>query len=464
MAKGKKRKPEKPEETKQAEAATAPEELLAAVAAAEEVADAGPTTEDAEAPTADDQAASTATDADASTTNPLLIEVSAIEEAGLAEPPQAGNEGTSAAGEDAVVLQFGRAENDSEGTEGGQASAEAEAGEDGPQEGADAAASGAATTGDEENLGAVPTELLETVIESLLFVSDRPLSMNDLKRLLHERDSRLIGEAIASLQGKRESTGVRVVQTAGGWGLRTHPASAPWVTQVLKGRPVRLSRAMLETLAIVAYRQPVTRPEIDEVRGVDCGPVLKTLLDRDLVRVIGKKEDVGRPLLYGTSPEFLRVFSLRDLNELPTLREFHELSAENAARVAAKHAAATAAATSSAGAVSSEAGPVSSEAGAGSSESSGTAGGGGTASAENGPEIAPALAGSGGVTVAEAGPVQVPAPINRAPLLGDDGEEEDALLDELDRATAAATRVTEEAQMAAKPASDPGAEPQGESS
>ena len=82
---------------------------------------------------------------------------------------------------------------------------------------------------------------------------------------------------------------------------------------------------MLETLAIVAYRQPITRPEIDEIRGVDCGPVLKTLLDRGLVRMIGKKEEVGRPMLYGTTPEFLRTFSLRDLSELPTLREFHEL-------------------------------------------------------------------------------------------------------------------------------------------
>ena len=82
---------------------------------------------------------------------------------------------------------------------------------------------------------------------------------------------------------------------------------------------------MLETLAIVAYRQPVTRPEIDEIRGVDCGPVLKTLLERSLVRIIGKKEEVGRPILYGTTPEFLRTFSLQDLTELPTLREFHEL-------------------------------------------------------------------------------------------------------------------------------------------
>ncbi|HXU60474.1 MAG TPA: SMC-Scp complex subunit ScpB, partial [Polyangia bacterium] len=106
-----------------------------------------------------------------------------------------------------------------------------------------------------------------------------------------------------------------------------------WVSRILAGKPPRLSRAMLETLAIVAYRQPITRPEIDEIRGVDCGPVLKTLLDRNLVRMIGKKEEVGRPLLYGTTPEFLRTFSLKDLTELPTLREFHELGEAEMAKV-----------------------------------------------------------------------------------------------------------------------------------
>jgi segregation and condensation protein B len=89
-------------------------------------------------------------------------------------------------------------------------------------------------------------------------------------------------------------------------------------------------------LSIVAYRQPITRPEIDDVRGVDCGPVLKTLLDRGLVRMIGKKEEVGRPILYGTTPEFLRIFTLKDLAELPTLREFHELGEAERAKVDAE--------------------------------------------------------------------------------------------------------------------------------
>jgi segregation and condensation protein B len=101
------------------------------------------------------------------------------------------------------------------------------------------------------------------------------------------------------------------------------------VQQLIAGRPVRLSRAQLETLAIVAYRQPITRPEIDEIRGVDSGGTLKVLLDRQLIRALGKKEEVGRPVLYGTTKEFLDFFSLGDLRELPTLREYSELTDES---------------------------------------------------------------------------------------------------------------------------------------
>jgi segregation and condensation protein B len=176
-------------------------------------------------------------------------------------------------------------------------------------------------------------ERLESVIESILFASDKALGMADLKRLLGLRDTKRIAAALDSLSDKRFSSGIQVVNLAGGWHVRTNPHNSQFVGKLLAGKPVRLSRAMLETLAIVAYRQPITRPEIDDIRGVDCGPVLKTLLDRGLVRIIGKKEDVGRPILYGTTAEFLRVFSLKDLTELPTLRQFHELSAEHQAKV-----------------------------------------------------------------------------------------------------------------------------------
>ena len=201
-------------------------------------------------------------------------------------------------------------------------------------------------------LGAVPAESfggdseappppegsrLEAIIESLLFASDRPLGLGDLKRLLGERDGKKVTAAVAALTQQRQGTGIEVAALANGWLLRTNPDHATWVSRLLVGRPLRLSRAMLETLAIVAYRQPVTRPEIDDIRGVDCGPVLRTLLDRGLVRIIGKKEEVGRPILYGTTPEFLRVFNLRELAELPTLREFYDLTAEDQSRVEAEH-------------------------------------------------------------------------------------------------------------------------------
>jgi segregation and condensation protein B len=180
---------------------------------------------------------------------------------------------------------------------------------------------------------AVAPGRLGNIIESLLFASDRPLTLAELKRHVGERDGAKLTRELEELRARRAESGVQVVQVAGGWHLRTHPENVAWVSRILTGKPPRLSRAMLEALAIVAYRQPITRPEIDEIRGVDCGPVLKTLLERGLVRMIGKKEEVGRPILYGTTPEFLRTFSLRDLNELPTLREFHELGEAERAKV-----------------------------------------------------------------------------------------------------------------------------------
>jgi segregation and condensation protein B len=186
----------------------------------------------------------------------------------------------------------------------------------------------------------VPFEQLEPLIEALLLASDKPLSVADIKRLTGERDTRLINQALESLVERRRGGGIQIMMVAGAYSLRTNPQFADWVSKLVAGKPVRLSRALLETLAIVAYRQPITRPEIDDIRGVDCGPVLKTLLDRNLVRIIGKKEEVGRPMLYGTTSEFLRIFSLKDLTQLPTLRQFHELSAEHQAKVDENHPAA----------------------------------------------------------------------------------------------------------------------------
>ena len=197
----------------------------------------------------------------------------------------------------------------------------------------------AADTLDEGELPAPAVETagrLESIIESLLYAAERPLTVNELKRLVNERDAKKLSAALEALRERHADTGIQLASLAGGWQFRTHPDNGLWVAKLVAGRPQRLSRAMLEALAIVAYRQPITRPEIDEIRGVDCGPVLKTLLERGFVRILGKKEDVGRPMLYGTTPDFLRIFSLKDLSELPTLREFHELSEQQMASVDAK--------------------------------------------------------------------------------------------------------------------------------
>ncbi len=196
---------------------------------------------------------------------------------------------------------------------------------------------------------------LQNIVESLLFASDKPLTVNEIKRLVGERDGKKVTEVIEAVQARHAGHGMQLVNVAAGWQFRTDPANESWVSKLLAGRPVRLSRAQLETVAIVAYKQPITRPEVDDIRGVDCGPVLGTLLERGLIRILGKKEEVGRPLLYGTTLEFLRLFALKELADLPTLRQFHELGAEEQAKVeqvqadAALEAAAAAAGSADAG-------------------------------------------------------------------------------------------------------------------
>jgi segregation and condensation protein B len=185
-----------------------------------------------------------------------------------------------------------------------------------------------------------PAERLPSILESLLLVADRPLSVQDLADLVAEPDPMKIETALTLLSSGYGDRGIQLHPVAGGWQLRTNPQNAAWVQRLLDKKPVRLTRAQLETMAIVGYRQPITRPEIDEIRGVDSGGTLKTLLDRSLVRILGKKEEPGRPLLYGTTKEFLEFFNLRDLADLPTLREFHELSEEHQAQVAALEGAA----------------------------------------------------------------------------------------------------------------------------
>lgn len=126
--------------------------------------------------------------------------------------------------------------------------------------------------------------------------------------------------------------GVVLARVGGGWRLRTAPDLAVMVRRLWPDRATRLSKAALEALAVVAYRQPCTRLDVEDVRGVDCGGVLRSLLDRKLLRIVGRKDEPGRPLLYGTTPEFLETFSLPDLRALPTLRDLESMRAEEAAR------------------------------------------------------------------------------------------------------------------------------------
>ncbi|MEO8845349.1 MAG: SMC-Scp complex subunit ScpB [Kofleriaceae bacterium] len=177
--------------------------------------------------------------------------------------------------------------------------------------------------------GALSAVQLRHLIEALIFATDKPVTLQRLRQLTRVSDVARIEAAIAELQGDYKDRGIALQQVSGGYQFRTNTAFSSWVQQLIAGRPVRLSRAQLETLAIVAYRQPITRPEIDEIRGVDSSNTLRLLLERSLIRVLGKREEVGRPTLYGTTKEFLDFFSLGDLRELPTLREYSELTAES---------------------------------------------------------------------------------------------------------------------------------------
>ncbi len=175
---------------------------------------------------------------------------------------------------------------------------------------------GAVTPGDD--LGRLPA-----LVESLLFAAGRPVP---IAQLIEALDGPGRAEVLGALEHlariyEREGRGLRLVQVAGGWQLRTPAEHGPWVRRLLHERPPRLSRPMLETLAIVAYRQPCTRLEIEAVRGVDVEAVLTTLIERRLARIVGRKEAPGRPLLYATTREFLEVFGLPDLKALPPLRD-----------------------------------------------------------------------------------------------------------------------------------------------
>jgi segregation and condensation protein B len=169
---------------------------------------------------------------------------------------------------------------------------------------------------------------IRNIIESLLFVADEPLSVAKLKAVLETVDTKEIKTVLHSLADQYEvrGGGFCLSEVAGGWQLRTRPEYHEWVKRLLQPSPQRLSKAALETLAIVAYNQPIIRADVEHIRGVDCGGILRQLMERKLVRVLGRKEIPGRPLIYATSKLFLELFDLKDLKDLPTPKEIEEMA------------------------------------------------------------------------------------------------------------------------------------------
>jgi segregation and condensation protein B len=180
---------------------------------------------------------------------------------------------------------------------------------------------------------------LKSIVESLLFVSTEPLTIDQLASVLaisSDRQQLAVRQRIFTVLQKLQEEyremgrGLQLVEVAGGYQITTRPENAPWIKQLQTVRTAtRLSRPALETLAIVTYRQPVTTPEVESIRGVDCSGVLKTLLERRLIKIVGRKEAVGKPMLYGTTREFLQYFGLRDISELPPLKDLQELAQES---------------------------------------------------------------------------------------------------------------------------------------
>jgi segregation and condensation protein B len=175
----------------------------------------------------------------------------------------------------------------------------------------------------------MPPSQLHSAIEALLFASDQPLTLPLLAEAL-EASPEEVADGLRELgeQYTARGAGVQLRQIAGGWLFMTAPEQNEWLTRMLRGkRKARLSRAALETLAIIAYKQPVTKSEAEAIRGVDCSGTLATLLERNLVTIKGRSTVVGRPLLYGTTPEFLDYFGLHELAELPRPEELRALIA-----------------------------------------------------------------------------------------------------------------------------------------
>jgi segregation and condensation protein B len=165
------------------------------------------------------------------------------------------------------------------------------------------------------------------VIEALLFASETPLTAERMVEILSDTEKKEIVSLLEGLMREYEARrgGICLGEVAGGFQFRTRTDLAPWIRKLKAGRPAMLSPAAMETLAVVAYRQPLVKSEIDRIRGVDASGALKGLLEKKIVRIVGRKDVPGKPIIYGTTRKFLEVFNLKDLSELPTLRELKDL-------------------------------------------------------------------------------------------------------------------------------------------
>gem|GEM_PF-631442 len=171
---------------------------------------------------------------------------------------------------------------------------------------------------------------LKSAIESLLFIAGNPLSLDRLTGIFEEATKEQIEAQIGVLKQEYETrgSGIMLAEVAGGYQLATRPENAAWIRKFRSVKvSSKLSKPALETLAIVAYKQPITRSEVEVIRGVNIGGIMRNLMERRLVKIVGKKDVPGKPMMYGTSLEFLQYFGLKDLSSLPTLKEFQELEA-----------------------------------------------------------------------------------------------------------------------------------------
>jgi segregation and condensation protein B len=172
---------------------------------------------------------------------------------------------------------------------------------------------------------------LKLIIEALLFASDKPLTPRDIHAVLPDVKLPDISSALRVLRYEYEALGrsFTLKEIADGYQFRSHSEYGPYILTLFQSSPNRLSRAAMETVAIIAYKQPVLRQEVERLRGVDSGGILKTLLERGLIRIMGRENLPGRPLIYGTTKKFLEVFDLKDLDSLPKLKEIKALGTDD---------------------------------------------------------------------------------------------------------------------------------------